>query len=116
MPEQDAVARLADERAEVLARVAGMTDELEALFASSLDSNADDEHDPEGQTIAYERSRHSALLEQGRAHLAEIEAAVDRLQSGTYGTCEVCGGPIPTERLLARPTARTCVQDAGRRA
>lgn len=108
-------ARLADQRAQLLARVAAMTGDLEALFAASLDSNADDEHDPEGQTIAYERSQHSALLAQVRTHLGEIDAALERLQAGVYGRCEVCGEVIPSGRLLARPAARACVQHAGAR-
>ena len=49
-----ATGRLREERDEVRARLAIMTRDLESLFAASADSNADDEHDPEGQTIAYE--------------------------------------------------------------
>ena len=105
-------ARLAAERDEVRARLTSMTTDLEALFAASADSNADDEHDPEGQTIAYERSQLSSLIEGAHAHLARIEAALTRLRTGGYGRCEVCGEPIPTARLEARPTARTCVAHA----
>ena len=47
-----AAERLREERDEVRARLASMTRDLEALFAASADSNGDDEHDPEGQTIA----------------------------------------------------------------
>ena len=42
-------------------------------------------------------------------HLAEIDAALERLADGTYGVCLVCGRPIPAERLEVRPTATTCV-------
>ena len=83
---------------------------MAALIAASRDSNADDEHDPEGQTIAYERSQLSAVMSQTRDHLREVEAALDRVAAGTYGICEVCHRPIDPERLDARPTARTCVQ------
>jgi RNA polymerase-binding transcription factor DksA len=89
-----------------------MTKDLESLFAASADSNADDEHDPEGQTIAYERSQLSALIQRAQQHLAGIEAAAIRLQQGSYGVCEVCDQPIPAARLDARPTARTCVRHA----
>ena len=93
-----------------------MTSDLESLFAASQDSNADDEHDPEGQTIAYERSQLSSLIEAAQAHLADIESAQARVDAGSYGLCEVCGRPIPSARLEARPTARTCVDHAaGRR-
>jgi RNA polymerase-binding transcription factor DksA len=102
--------RLREERAEVRDRLATMTKDLESVFAASADSNADDEHDPEGQTIAYERSQLSALIRAAQEHLSEIEQATARLEQGSYGTCEVCMQPIPAARLDARPTARTCVQ------
>ena len=107
-------ARLAAERAAVRARLARTDDDLLALIAASRDSNADDEHDPEGQTIAYERAQLSASAQQARSHLVEVEAALDRLAAGTYGVCEVCGRAIGAARLEARPTARTCVEHAPR--
>jgi DnaK suppressor protein len=84
------------------------------VVAASLDTNADDEHDPEGATIAFERSQIGALAAQAREHLAEVDRAVARLDDATYGTCERCGLPIPPERLEARPTARRCVTCAAR--
>src|SRR4051794_10186498 len=105
-------ARLDTERDEVQARLTSMTTDLESLFAASQDSNADDEHDPEGQTIAYERSQLSSLIDGAKAQLAQVEAAMARLEAGNYGRCEVCGEPIPAGRLEARPTARTCVAHA----
>ena len=104
-----ATERLREERDEVLVRLATMTRDLKSLFAASAGSNADDEHDPEGQTIAYERAQLSALVQGAQERLADIEAATIRLQQGTYGICEVCHQPIPA-RLDARPTARTCVR------
>ena len=77
-----------------------------------MDSNADDEHDREGQTIAYERSQFEALIQGAREHLAGVEAGLVRLEQGSYGICEVCHQPIPAARLDARPTARTCIQHA----
>ena len=65
-----AAERLLEERDEVRTRLASMTADLESLFAASVDSNADDEHDPEGQTIAYERSQFEALIHGARDHLA----------------------------------------------
>jgi RNA polymerase-binding transcription factor DksA len=85
---------------------------MTGLFAASRDSNADDEHDPEGQTIAYERSQLAAVTRQAQEHLAEVDAAIERVAAGTYGVCEVGGEPIPESRLEARPTARTCVHHA----
>ena len=60
------------------------------------------------------------LAESGAARaqeaVADIEHALERLESGTYGWCEDCGVPIPFERLEAIPSARLCVACPGRRA
>lgn len=82
---------------------------------ASRDTNADDEHDPEGATIAYERSQLHALIEQAQRRLVALDAALERSREGTYFVCEVCGGPIAPERLEARPFARTCIACAGQR-
>jgi DnaK suppressor protein len=97
------------ERQLTLRRLAGLTDEYDDVVAAFRDTNADDEHDPEGATIAFERSQVGALVRQANEHLAEIDAAVMRLAAGTYGVCERCGEPIASERLEARPVARTCI-------
>lgn len=106
---------LARERQDTLRRLAGLTAAFDDVVAASRDTNADDEHDPEGATIAFERSQVEALVRQARAHLAEIDAAEARLESGTYGTCAGCGRPVGQERLLARPTARECIACASAR-
>lgn len=95
-------------------RLAALNGDYTGIVEASRDSNADDEHDPEGSTIAFERSQLGTLVAQARQQLAEVEAALDRLDDGSYGTCESCGRPIVPERLLARPAARTCVDCAGR--
>ncbi len=106
----DARPPLEAERARTLQRLAALTGDHAGVVAASRDSNADDEHDPEGATIAFERSQVEALVRQAREHLSEIDAALARLGSGTYGICEIGGEPIAEARLAARPTARTCVQ------
>ena len=60
----EARARLEVERATVLARLAALTGDYDSVVAASLDTNADDEHDPEGATIAFERSQIGALVAQ----------------------------------------------------
>jgi len=97
------------ERQETLRRLATLTDDFAEVVAASRDSNADDEHDPEGATIAFERSQLDALANQARDHLSEIDAAIARLDDGTYGVCEGCGQPISDARLKARPVARACI-------
>ena len=50
-----------------------------------------------------------ALVEQLAAHRRDVVAALDRIEAGTFGTCERCGNQIPDERVEARPTAALCV-------
>jgi DnaK suppressor protein len=103
---------LTAEQAEVLARVRALSRSLDDIVSASLSSNADDEHDPEGSTIAFERAQVAALLAQAQEHLKESTDALRRWDAGSYGHCEVCGAAIATERLQARPTARTCIHCA----
>ncbi|WP_238695366.1 TraR/DksA family transcriptional regulator [Ornithinimicrobium flavum] len=109
---EDPAARLAAERTAVQQRLVQLEVDMRGFFEASRDSNADDEHDPEGQTIAFERAQLAAVTAQARRHLAEVEAAIARVEEGTYGLCEQCGEPIAPGRLEARPTARTCVRHA----
>jgi DnaK suppressor protein len=104
--------RLAAEREQAIARLASLTGDYDSVVAASLDTNADDEHDPEGATIAFERSQIGALVRQVRHHLAEIDAALERVGAGTYGVCERCGNAIGDARLDALPAARRCIQCA----
>jgi RNA polymerase-binding transcription factor DksA len=110
--EEDVREVLVAERAETLARVGALSRSLEDIVSASLSSNADDEHDPEGSTIAFERAQVAALLAQATAHLEESTEALRRLDAGEFGNCERCGAGIARERLLARPTARTCIDCA----
>jgi RNA polymerase-binding transcription factor DksA len=103
------------ERQQTLRRLTSLTGDFNEVVAASYDANADDEHDPEGATIAFERSQVAALVQQIQAHLAEVEAAIERVADGSYGICERCGQPIATARLEARLTARTCIACASAR-
>jgi RNA polymerase-binding protein DksA len=105
---------LLTERDAVRAQIEALTREFEGVVDASRSSNADDEHDPEGATIAFERSQVGSLVEQARARLAEVDAALARLDAGRYGICERCGQPIAPGRLEVRPTARLCIDCAGR--
>ncbi|WP_448616339.1 TraR/DksA family transcriptional regulator [Modestobacter sp. URMC 112] len=96
-------------RRETLAQIDALTREFDEVVAASRSSNADDEHDPEGATIAFERQQVAALLDQARRRLADVDEALVRAAAGDFGTCADCGGPIAPERLAARPHARTCI-------
>jgi len=105
----DARERLEGERRRTAERLVRLRREHEGFVEASLNSNADDEHDPEGATIAFERSQVETLTRRLEQHLTELDAAVLRLDAGTYGVCARCGGSIPPARLEARPAALTCV-------
>ena len=104
----DAAALLDAEEGETRARLEGLQSDLTRIDDAIGGSTADDEHDPEG-TTAYDRARTKSLLDAAVVHLAEIDAARDRLAAGTYGDCERCGKEIAPARLEARPVARTCI-------
>ena len=90
-------------------RVHELTDVLAAIVDASKNANLDDEHDPEGATVAFEREQVAALLERAQQQLADLDHALNRVERGTYGICETCGAPIPAERLDAQPATRRCV-------
>ena len=110
-------ARLTADQAETRREVAELERQFAAIVASAADGAAggDDEHDPEGATIAFERQHVAALIVLARAHLTAIDAALRKVACGTYEICDICGGPIGVERLAARPSSLTCVRCAGKR-
>lgn len=102
-------ARLRAERLAAAEQVARLAADLGEIIGASIGVATDDEHDPEGATIAFERAQTSAILDQARARLADLDLAAERLRAGTYFACERCGGPIAADRLVARPASRTCI-------
>jgi RNA polymerase-binding transcription factor DksA len=102
-------ARLLAERAIAQSQLDDLGADVADLMAAAEGSNGDDEHDPEGATIAFERAQTQALAEVMRRRVAELDAALDRLEEGQYGVCAACGQPIAVERLAARPSATRCV-------
>ncbi len=111
----DLGALLRTERQEALDRLAALQRDFRAIVEAAGQANADDEHDPEGATIAFERQHVAALLDQASRKLAAVDAAIGRLEAGQFGRCEQCGQPIAAARLAARPTAATCISCASRR-
>lgn len=103
---------LLDVQTSTAARRDGLHADLESVTAGTTDVATDDEHDPEGPTIAYERSRLSTLIAQADSQLDEIQAALERVADGTYGRCDQCGTDIGEARLEALPATRLCVECA----
>ena len=104
--------RLTSERERALDRLAALTREFDAIVEASDAANSDDEHDPEGSTVGFERAQVAALLGRARAHLAALDDAIDRLHRGVYEICARCGEPIGIDRLEAQPAADTCIRCA----
>lgn len=102
-------AAVAAARASTVAAIASLEADFDGIVVSASMANIDDEHDPEGATIAFERAQVAALLRQATHDLAALDGARARLEAGTYTTCARCGAAIPSERLLAVPTTSRCV-------
>jgi DnaK suppressor protein len=107
-------ALLKAQRQAALDRLAALERDHAGILDAADSANSDDEHDPEGATIAFEREHVAALLDQTRQQLSQVDAALRRVDEGSYGQCEQCGQPIAAGRLEARPTATTCIACASR--
>ena len=104
--------RLDEERT----RLQGIRDNLhreqeEATSDTGGELSSFDQHPGDSGTETFEMEKNVSLREQVDDELQEIEAAFQRLERGTYGTCQACGKPIGDERLEAMPAARFCVED-----
>ena len=101
--------RLEQELAEAGRRIEALLEDRSRVIAAAESSNVDDEHDPEGATIAFEREQLAALIARAETTRQEVQDALDRVADGSFGICAVCDRPIDPARLDARPWASTCV-------
>ena len=93
--------------------IGGIGSQSESDQISELSSL--DQHQGDIGTETFEREKDFSLLEQLEAELGDLDAALRKVDEGTYGTCEICGKEIGAERLEARPGTRTCIEHAGAR-
>jgi DnaK suppressor protein len=105
----DLRASLERERSDLMARLAemGLSDGASDLF---FDANFAD-----SSQVTAERGEVEALAGSLRESLGDVEAALVKLDHGSFGTCEGCGQPISPARLEAKPAARRCMECASRR-
>jgi DnaK suppressor protein len=101
-------------QARTAARLAALERDFLSSIAAADTANTDDEHDPEGATIAFERQHVAALIATARDQLRELSDALVRLDEGSYGSCIRCGQGIGPERLAVRPAASLCIGCASR--
>jgi RNA polymerase-binding transcription factor DksA len=105
-------AQLLEERVELTGQATRLEDEANALVAEAEmgDVQFDDEGG-EGDTMVVERERDLALSAQARQLIVDIDAALVRMQDGSYGYSVLSGRPIPRERLEAIPWADVLVEE-----
>ena len=72
-----------------------------------------DQHMGDLGTETFEREKDFSLLEQLEAEIGDLDAALRKVEEGTYGICEICSSPIAPDRLEAMPGTRTCIEHAG---
>jgi RNA polymerase-binding protein DksA len=109
--------RLEEEKARLLHAVGFLEKENPGSISDELGELAEggtDNHLGDTATAMFDRELDEGLEESAKDTLAEIDAALQRIEDGTYGFCEVCGKPISAERLAAIPWARLCIDDQRR--
>lgn len=114
MDERVAIELIERARAETARLAASLARQRDGIVEASEFTSNDDEHDPEGVTIAFERAQVQALLRQAQDDLANLDRAAERVRAGVWETCERCGGPIAEERLEALPATRICIACANK--
>jgi len=96
-------------------RVEALVEELRAELGTSEAEAVPELSDPaDAASETFEREKDLSILEQLERELAELQAALERVDAGTYGVDEETGEPIDPARLEAFPTARTNIPGAER--
>jgi RNA polymerase-binding transcription factor DksA len=109
--------KLEEEKVRLLHAVGFLERETPGSISDELGEVADggtDNHLGDTATAMYDRELDEGLEGGARETLAEIDAALQRMEDGTYGICEVCGKAIGAERLSAIPWTRLCIDDQRR--
>jgi RNA polymerase-binding transcription factor DksA len=101
-----------DRRAQLTAERDRVIDQLREL---GVDRSSYDEGFADSGQVTAERGEVDALAGTLRETLEEINEALAKLDAGTYGRCESCGGEIAAARLEAKPAARFCIDCASKR-
>lgn len=113
MDTDDARARLEAEQSRVEGLIGGLKAELGTSETEDISELSDyDQHPADTATETFEREKDLSILEQLENELAELQAALERVDAGTYGIDEQTGEPIDPARLDAFPAARTNVEGA----
>jgi RNA polymerase-binding transcription factor DksA len=104
-------AHIEEERARVTALAEDLRAELSQSESDESSELADyDQHPADTASATFEREKDLSILEQLERELLELQAALERIDNGTYGVDEVTGEPIDPARLEAMPTARRNIE------
>ena len=106
--------RLEAERARAQSSLEALQRENSGSMDDEVDESSLDNHLAETASVTHDREVDFTLEEQEQRLLAAIDAALGRLDDGTFGQCERCGQPIEEERLEALPYATLCIDDKRR--
>lgn len=102
---------LLSERARYMRQATSLREEADSLMVDTDPGDVQfDEESGDANTVAVERDRDLALSAQALSAVEEINAALERIEAGTYGICTASGEPIPKERLEAIPWAAVRVE------
>jgi DnaK suppressor protein len=108
---------LEEERARLTSAVSFLEKENPGSISDELGELAQggtDNHLGDTASALFDRELDEGIEEGAQQTIVEIDAALQRIEDGTYGICEVCGKPIGAERLEALPWARLCIDDQRR--
>ena len=94
---------LESRKAQIIKNISGVNAELKQL--SSLELNDEGDHASVNNNSMVE----SAIVQQQEKELQEIDVTLNKIMSGTYGTCEMCEDPIGFQRLKVKPHAIYCI-------
>lgn len=103
-------AQLEAERARLEADLAALDSEDRESQSAATGENVYRDHMADQGSATFERELGMTFEENERDALADVKAALERIDAGTYGTCARCGADIPTQRLEAVPSASLCIQ------
>ena len=106
---------LVQQRATLLGQTTQLESDERVLTEARMSFEERARNEGEGDQLAVERDLIAKLGTQARQSLAEVDAALARIDAGTYGVCTSCEVAIPVERLEARPASSSCVPCASPR-
>ena len=106
---------LLDERERVTAAIENIHKENPGSIEDETGDEAHDQHIADTATVTFDRGMDSTLEDNSEHVLSSIDAALQRIDEGTYGVCTNCGKPIAKERLEALPWVNLCI-DCARKA